>query len=187
LRIVSLRVRHYRGEPPVYHGDLGETSFATSFDDDLRVSARFSTRAYCYLIAFNADGKEQLCYPANRDVSPTPVEELTYPEKANNYFSLNDGVGFQVFVLAASRQPLPPYSRWRAEVPWQSVRGDGVWRSTGKELEFLAPLERGPERPRGVAPQPLRDLGTFFQGRPGITAHEIVAFPVKAKPSEKGP
>src|SRR5207248_176182 len=40
LRVVSLRVSHYRGEKAKLLGDLGLTSFASRAEDDVRVHAR---------------------------------------------------------------------------------------------------------------------------------------------------
>jgi hypothetical protein len=64
LRILSFQVKHFRGDPPRILGTLGEESQEAREKDIVRVDARLSEPAYCYLIAFNADGKEQLlCCP----------------------------------------------------------------------------------------------------------------------------
>jgi hypothetical protein len=181
--VTSLGVRHFRGDPPTPLGEIGDTSFGTRYDDDVRVEARLNEPAYCYLVAFNPDGKEQLCSP-HGDSPPARGASLSYPEGANNYFGLSDGVGLQAFVLVASRQPLPAYAAWRgaAALPWQEqIETDGVWRFDGGTFELLAPRDRGMERRRGVPPKALEELCAFFKARPGADAVAALAFPVKPK------
>jgi serine/threonine protein kinase len=183
LRMVSLQVKHFRGDPPAFLGDLGDTSFATRYDDDVRVEARLGEPGYCYLVAFNPDGKEQLCSP-QADSPPPRSADLSYPEGADRYFGLSDDVGLQAFVLVASRQPLPPYAGWRggAAAPWQrQVETDAVWRFDGHAFELLAPQVRGMERRRGGPPKALEELCAFFKDRSGADAVVALAFPVKPK------
>src|SRR5262249_25096326 len=46
-------------------GTIGLTSYAAQYpEDSVRITVRLNDPAYCYLIAFNPNGKEQLCYPA---------------------------------------------------------------------------------------------------------------------------
>jgi len=189
LHMVSLHVQHYRGEQATWLGELGQDSAEAREDDDVRVSARLSIPAYCYLVAFNADGKEQPCLPRNREEAPLPTTEVVYPQKPKSYFGLTDGAGLQAFVLVASRQPLPPYARWEAAAgaaPWRAhVAGGGVWQFDGGEFELL-PRERGTECQRGAPPWPRQDLCAFFKGRPGVEALRVLAFPVKPKGEKPG-
>jgi serine/threonine protein kinase len=183
LRVTSFRVRHFHGDPPADRGDLGDTSFTARYDDDVQVEARLSEPAYGYLVAFNPDGKEQLCSPP-AGVAPARSAEVSYPDGAGRYFGLTDDVGLQAFVLVVSRKPLPAYAAWRGPepAPWEKkTEAGGVWRYDGREFQNLAPVERGMERERGGPPKAFVDLCTFFKGRPGVDAVEALAFPVTPK------
>jgi serine/threonine protein kinase len=187
LRIVSLRASQHRGERASLVGDLGSTSSAARFDDDVRVHAELSDPGHCYLIAFNPDGKEQLCYPSQATAVPPAAAEVDYPASKSRYFSLTDGVGLQAFVLLASRKPLPSYQEWRALAgapPWQSVKAEGVWRFDGHQLDLIG-LQRGQERPREAPPKPLEALCAFFKERAHVDAVQILAFAVEPKEGAK--
>ena len=67
-----MQVKLHRRKPPEDLGAIGSTVFAGRYaDDDVRVHARLTTPAYCFLIALNPDGKEQLCVPADASTPPT--------------------------------------------------------------------------------------------------------------------
>jgi serine/threonine protein kinase len=183
FQISSLIISLHRGEQAAHLGDLGITIFAARYDDDIRVQARLSEEAYCYLIAFNPDGKEQLCFPNEANAVSPRIVDLDYPSKQNHYFSLRDGAGLQAFVLIASTQRLPPYREWQARggvLPWKSVKGDGVWRFDGRRL-LLAGSERGQERSRTSPPEPLESLCNALTARAGVEAVQLLAFPVQPK------
>jgi serine/threonine protein kinase len=153
LRVVALKVSHYRGgQTVVLLGEMGEKSQQAREGDDVRVRAELSEPAYCYLIAFNADGREQLCYPAEETDVPEKVTALNYPQDEFTYFGETDGPGLQAFVLVASRQPLPAYKEWQARVgpaPWKRLppeRAFGVWQSDGRRTTWQHGAERGTER-----------------------------------------
>jgi hypothetical protein len=153
---VKLRVLHWehdRGEDfkagPIHAGSL------VRFDDRVVIEVELWRPGHCYLIAFNADGKEQLLWPCDEehlphrpDATRAPPERsrLQYPppprvgragEAAEpNGFRLNDNKagGMQAFLVAASRRPLPPYQKWarqRGRPPWQhQPPAGGVWGAT---------------------------------------------------------
>jgi serine/threonine protein kinase len=157
LRIVSLKVSHFRGDPPVILGDLGDKSQGVREEDDLKVQSAWSEPAYCYLIAFNPNGTEQLCHPRTDAAPPERGTSLIYPWGPNEYFPCTDGVGLQAFVLVASRQPLPAYREWKQRAgaaPWKRLvppeRAWGVWQYDGERIALVTPPERGPERVRGL-------------------------------------
>jgi hypothetical protein len=164
-RVEDFRVRLYRGEVPKHQGDLGATVLEARFDDDLRVEARLTAPAYFYLLAYNPDGKEQLCYPADQSVAPPLKQDLTYPNIEDHYFGLNDGLGVQAFVLLVSRNPLPTFDLWKraaGKAPWKAFTADGVWQFDGEDFSAL-PRDRGQERPR-LAAHALPDaLAAFAQ------------------------
>ncbi len=182
LRIASFEVKHFRGDkPPKALGTIGGSSSPILFDDDVRVQARFSAAAYCYLIALNPDGKVQLCHPATSTETPPRVEELAYP-LGNLYFPLNDGTGLQAFVLLASRAPLPPFAGWegRRTLRWEaaSPNDTGVWGFNGNILEPLAGGRRGPPRSHEGAPRPFQELCDWVKQLAGVDAARAIAFPV---------
>jgi hypothetical protein len=177
LAIEELRVNHFRGKQAKPLGDLRLTAEEVRVNDSVRVFARLSAPAYCYLIAFNPDGSEQLCHPAwdgddpqqARGVRPEPVSEVRFFPDDKGVFGL-DAAGLQVFVLVASARPLPPYAEWRAaagKVPWKAVAQGGQWRWLFDGDGFTRlPLDRGGRREREGEPQPLKDLCDFFKSRP---------------------
>jgi serine/threonine protein kinase len=179
-RVVSFRVGHYRGPEAELVGQIGLNDFSARFDDDVRVHAELEDPAHCLLLAFNPDGKEQLCVPKDPNLPPPLTARLDYPPETNKYFSLTDGTGLQAFVIVASRQPLPPYSQWRPAAPWKAVQADSGWRFHDGDLTPLLQV-RGQERERGDAPQALRELCDYFKGRPDVEAVEVLAFPVRKK------
>ena len=180
--IVSLEVRHTRGEPPQTLGTVGATPGPMLFEDDVKVHARLDTPAYCYLIALNPDGKDQLCLPEEATDRPPRSGRMVYPPESKKYFPLTDGVGLQVFLLVASRKPLPPYAEWKDRVGlhWQSVRVDdaGVWGFDGRTFELLSGGRRGAPRERSGPPRPFEELCKHVANLPGVDAVQAIAFPV---------
>ncbi|MCI0461058.1 MAG: serine/threonine-protein kinase [Gemmataceae bacterium] len=187
LRIQAMEVRHFRGEEAKPMGEIGTTSETIRRDDDVRVEVRLSAPAYCYLIALNPDGTEQLCYPESADgdqaraTPPARSAVLRFPQGEGDVFGL-DAAGLQAFVLVASAQPLPAYAAWQSQagkIPWEPAKADRVWRFEGQTFVPL-PRERGTVRQRGGPPKALSGLGDFFKDRPEFAAVQILAFPVTA-------
>jgi tRNA A-37 threonylcarbamoyl transferase component Bud32 len=180
-RVVSLEVKHFRGEPPVALGTIGVTPGPILFEDDVRVHAQLDTPAYCYLIALDADGTVQLCHPGTDTRPPPRADQIVYPLESK-YFPLTDGTGFQGFVALASRQPLPSFSRWegRRGLHWKTVpaNGAGVWSFHGGNFEPLSGGRRGQPRSHTGAPRPFQEVCEYLQKVPGIDAVEAIAFPV---------
>lgn len=188
VAIDDMRVQHYRGKQAKDLGDI-RTSEEIRHTDYVRLFAKFSKPAYCYLIAFNPDGSEQLCHPAfdgndpdkARAIAPSPITDLRFFPDDKSYFSL-DYSGLQVFVLVASSQPLPPYAEWRAtigNVPWRAVRhgGEARWQFDGRDFDRLA-KERGGRAELDPVPTPLRKLSEFFKSLGEIDTVRVIAFPV---------
>ena len=113
VAIKSMVVHHYRGRHAKDLGDLRNSDKAL-VRDDVRVVAQLNRPAYCYLIAFNPDGTEQLCHPAFDGTDPLGARKVVPPESNEvrffpddkGYFNL-DSAGLQVFVLVVSAHPLP--------------------------------------------------------------------------------
>jgi serine/threonine protein kinase len=180
--IVSLEVKHIRGEPPQMLGTVGDTPGPMLFEDDVKVHARLDTPVYCYLIALNPDGKDQLCLPSKATDPPPRSDRMVYPPESEKYFPLTDGVGLQVFLLVASKKPLPAYAEWKDRVGlrWESIRADdaGVWGFDGRTFELLSGGRRGAPRERSGPSRPFQELCQSVAKLPGIDAVRAIAFPV---------
>jgi serine/threonine protein kinase len=156
LRILSFQVKHFRGDPPVLLGAMGDPSLEALEKDIVRIEARFSGPAYCYLIAFNPDGKEQLLSPEEETAKPKRLTALTYPAEVLGYWRLTDGPGLQAFVVVASRQPLSSYRHWQSRVgiaPWEKLpqrRAWGVWQYDGDKTVLRDVPVRGQVRLYGM-------------------------------------
>jgi predicted Ser/Thr protein kinase len=181
-RVLSLEVKHFRGDPPVALGTIGVTPGPTLFDDDVRVHAQLNTPAYCYLIALNADGKTWLCHPPTPTEAPARADAITYP-LGNHYFPLNDGLGLQAFILLASRVPLPPFDEWkgRAALRWVAIPGGGadIWRFDDHTFEPLTDGRRSPPRQRSGPPRLFVELCESVARLPGVDAVAAIVFPVQ--------
>jgi hypothetical protein len=195
---MALQVRQYRGETALPLGDIATTTNLIRADDSVRVSMKLDPPAYCYLIAFNPDGTEQLCYPEDpglvavnypehKDVAaamatpPPKSSELSFP--LDQFFE--PGIpGLQVFVVVASSDPLPAYAKWRSQVgtiPWKPNPYQQPWRWHFDGQRFLRlPRERGQRVELGV-PHELKEMCMFFQSRIRREVVQAVAFPVAAK------
>ncbi len=122
LRITPIRVEHYEmiSEKADRRGLIGERSFSTRVGDAVTLSVELSEPGYCYMIAFNFDGREDLIWPVDKQgksskaVPPPLLKQVRYPA-GENRLSLdnNDKGGLQVYVVVASAQPLPAFAEWR--------------------------------------------------------------------------
>jgi hypothetical protein len=192
LGVTEMRVLHYRDKGKTLVGDLRNSSLAVRLNDNVRVRANLTAPAHYYLIAFNPRcseaGLEQLCQPEGESgngaegTRPDLCTEVQYPRDTHDFFL--DATGLQVFVLAASTKPLPPYKEWRSRtgaIPWEGVKdGGGAWRWHFDGRTFTRfPRERGRVEAREDAPEPLRKLRAFFAKRPEFEVIQIVAFPVE--------
>src|SRR5262249_39705449 len=188
LEITELRVTNSRekGDKVMPLGDLPWSPWAVHPDDRLAIAADLSVPAYYYLIAFNPKGSEagivQLCQPEATDgldaeaVRPERRTKVRCPKDF-----IPDAVGLQVFVLAASTKPLPPYKKWcdQADPPWAGVKVSGAWRWHFDGRKFTRwPVDRGRLERKEDVPEPLRKLCEFFKGRAEFEAVQVIAFPV---------
>jgi hypothetical protein len=186
LEITVMHVSHYRDKGKDLVGDLSTSAAAVRVNDDVQVVAKFSAPAYCYLIAFNPDGEDQLCLPQDADGNGAPKTppdaraEVRYPREKHVF--VLDVKGLQVFVLVASKNPLPPYEVWRkraGDIPWKGMRYDGPWRwhFAGGEFTRL-PQVRGRVEAADGPPEPLQKLCEFFNGRREFDVVQAIAFSV---------
>jgi hypothetical protein len=167
--------------------ELGTNLFEAQFHDYVKLKAEFSEPAHCFLLAFNPDGKEQLCWPGDPRQPPERRAQLDYPR----WFALDDGLGLQAFVLLASRQPLQAYEDWKRQRPapvWRALppKAGVVWRGDGK---LLQPLARTGDQRGHVVELPeqalLIELCEKLWQAPGIEALAVEAFAVVRADGEK--
>jgi serine/threonine protein kinase len=183
-QIRTLEIRHYRGaDRPTDLGIIGSSSQQAQLDDLVRAVIRLDRPAHCYLIAFNADGKIQLCAPAEPTTAPSPNAEFDFPADAGSGFALTDGAGLQAFVLIASRAPLPPFAQWShtSDLHWASVQTEGVWQFDGHRINRVAEASRGEIKKLFDSPRPFVQLCEALQNIKGADAIGAIAFPVKLK------
>ncbi len=199
--VKPLQVMHYARQidmndrtVDVPRGLLGEFSSEVRSEDSVKITWELTAPAFCYLLAFNTDGKEQLLWPVGADlrpdegVAPPRQERMEYPARPGKLFALDDkpGFGWQAFVAVVSAEPLPPYRDWKATrgpAAWEQLpAGTGVWSSDGAGQYPMnaGRVERGQERDAAGGP-PLTGLcRSLRQGRPGLVV-EALAFPVRPK------
>jgi hypothetical protein len=191
VRIDALEITLYRGENIVRDvGTIGtRPALSGHVGEAVRVHVQLSRPAFCYLIAYNPDGQEQLCYPEDGTTAPEPVQEFVYPAGTNVFRFLEGASGLQAFILVASRKPLPPFPQWKAEArdsPWKSVKGECVWNYDGQNFEPLG-SNRGQVEEFPGLPKPFVDVCHFLKDRPDIEAIRGLAFPVHQHPPKANP
>jgi len=179
VRVEHLQLIQYRGEQAVQVGELGTDSNQALEDDDIRVYAKLSEPAYCFLLALNPDGSVQLCWPADEREVPNRTAELEFPSDSRDYFGLTDGPGQQAFVLLASREAMPCFADWRAkfeELPWGESDEEGVWRYANGAFFSAGGLDRGTIRRR--APKTFADTCEILDTLDDVDVVQGIAFPV---------
>jgi hypothetical protein len=195
VRIKPIRVMRYEtaGDEAVPRGRIGQKSFATRHGDAVTLTVELSDKAYFYLIAFNFDGQEQLLWPLDKEGRPSEQDapparqRLHYPDGTNRlYLDEKAKSGLQVYVVAASRQPLPSYAVWRARrqgIQWKQLPpGKTVWEADHAGAYAVVPglgADRGSIREAAGAPPVRPLLERLREG--GVQAVEAVAFPVLGK------
>jgi serine/threonine protein kinase len=185
LRIESLGAALYRRDPKTKAdrplGQIGPSGPEAFLGDNVRIQARLSVPAYCYLIALNPDGSIQSCYPEEPGAGASRRDSLEFPGNPLSGFGLTDGVGIQAFVVVASVRALPPLEPLRSELAkdrWRRSESDVVWRYNGERWTFDPALRRGPIRTLADLPQPLGETCRALKAKPGIEAIHALAFPV---------
>jgi serine/threonine protein kinase len=189
VRIERMELRHSRGDGSTFLGTIGVDDTSVCLDnDEVQIHAWLNTLAYCYLIALHPNGSIELYYPegAAGEATPPPLSDQVSYLLGNNLSPLTDGVGLQAFVLVASRQPLPAYSQWQAQLgslPWGKTRAEGIWHYDGQQYKQFSKLRSDP-RPAAV-PAPFASACRALAQGPGIDAIDAWAFPVL--PQEPAP
>jgi serine/threonine-protein kinase len=198
LRVTHFEIVHYpRGEGNTYDrsriGPMGSKSFTARVDDDVTLRATLSRPAYSYLIAFRADGTDELCDPDDAGMPPPRKPDPAYPPLAKSGYKirLSEGPGLYAFAVVVSRDPLPVYRDWMGppRPPAWSAKLPGepgvVWRDDGESPRALVAddgVTRGKDaRPRG-AEEPVAKLARWLRGLPGVDAVTLEAFSVEPGP-----
>ena len=179
-RILPIQVELHRVSPGDPVGLIGFDAIEGRLGQDARVRVKLEMPAYGFLIALNPNGKTQLCYPGSPTIKPQATAEIDYPSDPGSGFPLTDGVGTQVFVVAASSKPLPTYDAWSkslADLPWKPAPIDSVWEFDGRQFERQ--IVRGDPRRLADLSQPVEAACRALRAAPGIEAIRAVAFPVK--------
>jgi hypothetical protein len=155
IRVGALQVLRLAGrddQKVEWKGQIGQTTYDATPDDDIQVTAQVSRPAYCYLIIFRPDGKDEVLYPQAENVRPELTKRPTYPSRNRSVvYGLTDGTGLWLVALVACRQALPEYAEWRRRHPggpWRRSEGKVgvVWTDDGNWLEALTangPPNRG--------------------------------------------
>jgi serine/threonine protein kinase len=186
-RIVSFQVDQFRGDSALAIGTIGLSGRAIRVDDDVRVSVRLDTPAYCYLIALESDGNVQPCYPSAGSERPPRSAEILYPPGVSGFFGLTDGPGLHAFAAVASRRPLPPFDEWSGgdglQRRWRRVAADGVWRYDDRGFALVSGVPRSEvrERPGSAPPAPFREVCEYLATLPEVQSIQVLGFPVRPK------
>jgi hypothetical protein len=187
----SLDVHHFahvesKSQP---RGVFGRNSFSATLNDDITVTARLSRPAYCYLIVFRPDGKDQVLFPQGEKLLPERTDDPHYPSRdRSKTWRLEEGTGLWLVALVASDRELPSYLDWRGQhpnCPWRRAPGEPnvVWLDDGQWLETLTPTgprtrgERGEQE--AVERVPLVRLVDWLKAETGGTV-SAVGFTVEA-------
>jgi hypothetical protein len=192
LRVRPLKVAHYetQADRQIVRGLIGQTSFAARHGDAVTLAVELSAPSYFYVIGFNFDGTEQLLWPVDDAGEPSAarrpprLERLRHPSgDVRLYLDDKAKGGLQVYVVAASSRPLPPYERWRSVRPgvkWAALAaGETVWQADPAGCYAVLPgagVDRGGMKPAPGLP-PLVALCRALAGG-GVEAVEAIAFPV---------
>jgi hypothetical protein len=183
-RIFAFEVRHSRVDDQSEDPDeIGVSSWEGRVDDIIWVQADLDPPAYCYLIAFDPDGRFRLADPPEATVSPTRCSEFRYIARMDSSRGASQphGAGLQAWLLVAARDPLPPFADWSAArlLPWRSVQAEGVWQFDGRSIERLRPGRRRVLQRTFESPRPFVRLCEFLRGIPDIDAVAAIAYPVR--------
>jgi tRNA A-37 threonylcarbamoyl transferase component Bud32 len=189
--ITRFEVKHYAravgGGLNQPRGVLGEKSYAVPWNDLVQLHVELSRPAPLYLLAFYANGKQELLWPEKEEQTPRPLPRLDYPTEEDGAIPLNDEPrgGVQAFVLVVGKGSLPAYASWRknqSALTWQRIPVAGqeelVWRGNGQWLDELFPggVRAKKETLAGVGS--LRRLARLLRQSPGVAEVSLLAFPV---------
>jgi serine/threonine protein kinase len=188
IDVLAIDHHGYRDGTLQWSMPMGLSSRPVSEGDGAFVSARLSAPAFGFLVALNPDGKVQLCAPPDCDEPPRQSSEIRF--EGTSYFPFTDGPGLQVFLVLASRRPLPPFARWSGsdwlKGHWSHIAADrvpGVWRHDGRVATLVSSVTRGPMRKGHGPPEAFDEVCKYLATLPEIDVIQSVAFPVRSRES----
>jgi hypothetical protein len=173
-------------------GLLGKDVFVPHLRDTVTVDARLTRPAYAYLIAFQPDGKMEVCFPEAEDEPPSLTDNPRYPStaaSAEQEYGLSDGEGLQAFAVVVSSKPLPAFKDWWPQpgCPWKTADAPlGVMYRANGEDPVQAWGAANQARSKGVevaGKKPVGELAGWLRQIPGIETVQVLGFAVA--PAEK--
>jgi serine/threonine protein kinase len=191
LEVRRFEIHHHviKDQKEYVVGLLNASSFSGNFHvgDSLRLWAEFGEPADFYLISLNTSGEEVLRLPSSEWETPATLKEFQFPEIGEAGLPLDKGAGVQVFVLIASREPLPSFKQWEdrvGQVPWMPTLFTDAWYFDGSDIAPVNGPHVSDETGRQVPPM-LKNLADFLKDLPDGVTTCFLAFPIEEK-LEKG-
>jgi hypothetical protein len=191
LEVRRFEIHHHviKDQKEYVVGLLNASSFSGNFHvgDSVRLWAEFGEPADFYLISLNTSGEEVLRLPSSEWETPATLKEFQFPEIGEAGLPLDKGAGVQVFVLIASREPLPSFKQWEdrvGQVPWMPTLFTDAWYFDGSDIAPVNGPHVSDETGRQVPPM-LKNLADFLKDLPDGVTTCFLAFPIEEK-LEKG-
>jgi hypothetical protein len=199
LQVESLGVEHFAGPQANARsfGLLGKDSFEPVAGEAVRVQVELSAARNAYVLSFDANGQETLLWPTDDQGVPDPKRRPSHQKKIEVPASGGKPLvlqaqwrgGLQAIVVAASRLPLPEYSKWkkeRREVYWPArlPAGRHVWTANRDGAFLLGPEFESPHGPGKKGPPPPPPLAHLALAlcSGGVEVVEAIGFGVRPGP-----
>jgi hypothetical protein len=186
LEVVLTRSKNSRGLP---QGKIGEKVFDPRWGDRVTVQAHLTRPAYAFLIAFQANGKVEVCFPEKDNEPPTPTGKPSYPSTAasgGDEYELSDGEGLQAFAVVVSSQQLPSFKEWWSNhsknCPWkkETALPGVVYRANGEDpVEVLVGDSPRGKGAKAAGKQLVSDLAQWVRKIQGVETVQVLGFAVE--------
>jgi RNA polymerase sigma factor (sigma-70 family) len=173
-RLVSLdRVRE-RGTTPLYKADrfVWEVDVADA-------------PGPCLLLRVLPDGSEVPCWPPDATAKPDAQKSLRYPAVNADVPDFGfDEAGNQLFVAVLQETP-EPYADWAArkgQVPWRTVKGDGLW--FYDSAAGVKPMNVFNGQLRAENPEtrgPVEEAGRHYAQAPNVRAVRLYGMSIRGQ------
>jgi serine/threonine protein kinase len=185
LEVMLTRSKNNAGLP---QGKIGEKVFEPRWGDHATVQTHLTRRAYAFLIAFQANGRVEVCFPEKDNEPPTHTDKPSYPSTAasgGDAYELSDGEGLQAFAVVVSSQPLPSFKEWWSNhsknCPWKKETAEPgvVYRGNGEDP--VEPLVGDNQRSKGakaMGKQMVSGLAQWLRKIPGVETVQVLGFAV---------
>ena len=170
-------------------GKIGEKVFDPRWGDHVTVQAHLSRQGYAFLIAFQANGKVEVCFPEKDNEPPTRTDKPRYPSTAasgGDEYELSDGEGLQAFAVVVSSQPLPSFKEWWSkhskDCPWkkETALPGVVYRANGEDsVDVLVGDNQRGKGAKATGKQLVSDLAQWLRKIPGVETVQVLGFAVE--------